>query len=149
SELERAVSGATKSFLQELRQAVPHAILVLTKMDDTFAEAARKGGGDPWEQVELARRIGTRRFAREVSRDPSTVLSVAVAAEEALREGDQAEPARRRFAAEAAKLFVLLRQERALILGAWSARIVRKCIGGVADAEKRATQSYQQRIEAL
>jgi GTP-binding protein EngB required for normal cell division len=149
SELERAVSGATKSFLQQLRDAVLHAILVLTKMDEAYTEATRKGDSDPWEQVELARRIGTRRFAREVGRDPNTVLSVAVAAEEALREGAQAEPARRRFEAEIAKLFVLLRQERALILGAWSAGIVRRCIGGVAEAEKRAEHSYRERIAAL
>jgi Dynamin family len=148
SELERGVGGATKIFLEQLRQTVPHAILVLTKMDETLV-AANKDRGDPWEQVEQARRIGTRRFAREVGRDPDTVLSVAVAAEEALREGEHVGPAARRFQGEMDKLFALARQERALILGSWSAGLVRRCIGDVADAEKRAERSYQDRIAAL
>ena len=148
SELERGVSGATKTFLEQSRNAVSHAILVLTKMDETLREATKKGQATPWDQVEHARRIGTRRFAREVGRAPETVLSVAVAAEEALRDGAHAEHAGRHFEAGVDKLFTLLRQERALILGIWSAGIVRRCIGDVAEAERRAercTRSESQR----
>src|SRR5262249_34691198 len=45
--------------------------------------------------------------------------------------------------------FTLLRQERALILGARSAGIVRRCIGGVTDAQAQAQHSYKERIEGL
>jgi GTP-binding protein EngB required for normal cell division len=148
SELERGVSGATKAFLMQFRETVPHAILVLTKMDETLA-TAHKDQTDPWGHVEQARRIGTRRFAREVGRAPETVLSVAVAAEEALREGEHAGHVGKRFEREVDKLFALLRQERTLILGSWSAAAVRRCVADVADAEKRAEHSYSERIAAL
>ncbi len=149
SELERAVSTTSQKYLQQVREAVPHAILVLTKMDELLSDAKVKGEAAANEQVDKARRIATRRFAREVGRDPNTVLSLAVAAEEAMRDGQAAEEGRRRFETDVAKLLLLLRQERALILGAWSAGIVRRCIGEVADAETRAELSYQKRITAL
>ena len=149
SELERAVSGETHRFLQPLREAVPHAVLVLTKMDETVRAAARKGDGEPAEQVERARRIGTRRFAREMGRDPGTALSVTVAAEETLRGDPSSESERRRFEADVATLFTLLRYERALILGASSAGTVRRCIGSLADAERRAEVAHRDRIASL
>jgi len=149
SELERAVSGETHRFLQPLREAVPHAVLVLTKMDETVRAATRKGEGDPAEQVERARRIGTRRFAREMGRDPATVLSVTVAAEETLRGAPSSDADRRRFEADVATLFTLLRYERALILGASSAGMVRRCIGGLAGAEQSAALAHRDRIASL
>jgi hypothetical protein len=148
SELRRAVSGPTRAFLKRVRELVPHVILVLTKMDVAFTEAMRKGGAEPWEHVEHARRIGTRRFARELGREPETVLSVAVAAEPSLRTGERGGLARR-FESEVAKLFRLLRQERALILGSRCARQVRQCIGSAAQAEERAERGYQDRLAAL
>jgi hypothetical protein len=149
SELAHAVSGETQKFLQPLREVVPHAILLLTKMDDTLDEAARKGDGDPAEQVERARKIGTRRFARELGRDPSTVLSVTVAAEETLRGGPSSEPDRTRFEADVATLFTLLRYERALILGASSANIVRRCIRDLSEAEEPTALAHRDRIASL
>jgi hypothetical protein len=149
SELEHAVNSKAQKFLEQLREAVPHAILVLTKMDESFAWAQKKGVGDPWEEVERARKIGTRRFAREVGRDPNAVLSIAVAAEEALRGSEAAGPARRGFEADIETAFTLLRQERALILGARSAGIVRRCIESVAAAESHAERAYQERIAGL
>jgi hypothetical protein len=149
SELERAVSGDTQKFLHPLRDAVPHAILVLTKMDETRSAAQHKGDGDPAQQVERARRIGARRFAREMGRDPDTVLSVTVAAEETLRDAPSSEPDRRRFEADVATLFTLLRYERALILGASSASIVRRCIRDLSDAGVRAALAHRNRIAAL
>jgi hypothetical protein len=149
SELEHAVNAKAQKFLEQLRDAVPHAILVLTKMDESLSWAQKKGVGDPWEEVERARKIGTRRFAREVGRDPNAVLSIAVAAEEALRGGEAAGPARRGFEADIEAAFTLLRQERALILGARSAGIVRRCIGGAADAETHAERFYRDRIAGL
>jgi hypothetical protein len=149
SELEHAVSGETQKFLPVLREAVPHAILVLTKMDETLTEATRRGDADPAEQVQQACRIGTRRFAREMGRDPNAVLSLTVAAEEALRHSASSEPDRRRFEADVAKLFRLLHYERALILGASAAGIVRRCIRDLADAEGRAALAHRERIATL
>jgi GTP-binding protein EngB required for normal cell division len=148
SELQRAVNQSTKRFLQQVREVVPHVLLVLTKMDQVFFEALRKGEGEPWEHVEQARRIGTRRFAREIGREPSSVLSVAVAAEPALKKGDGS-PLARRFASDTAKLFQLLRHERALILGSRSAGLVRSCIASLVEAEKPAVLAYQRRIAVL
>src|SRR5262249_5251601 len=108
----------------------------------------RKQEGEPWEHVEQARRIAARRFAREVGRDPSTVFSVAISAESALKEGATAGLARR-FASETEKLFRLLRHERALILGTRSAAEVRRCIGRIVEAEGDAERAYEERIAML
>jgi hypothetical protein len=148
SELESAVSGPTKTFLQRVREIVPHVLLVLTKMDVSFIEAMRRRAGEPWEHVEQARRVATRRFAREIGREPGSVLSVSIAAEAVLRESERTGLVRR-FEAEIAKLFQLLRHERALILGSRAATAVRRCIASVGEARERAERLYQQRIAAL
>jgi hypothetical protein len=147
SELDRAVSEQAKQFLRELREVVPHVLLVLTKMDQAFQAAIRRGEAEPWEQVELARRIGTRRFARELGRDPSSVLSISVAAEAALSE--RGSELGQRFDGEIEKLFVLLRRERALILGARAADALRRCIASFNAAEARAERAYRERITTL
>jgi hypothetical protein len=147
SELDRAVSEQAKQFLRELREVVPHVLLVLTKMDQAFQAAIRRGEAQPWDQVELARRIGTRRFARELGRDPSSVLSISVAAEAAL--SDRSSELALRFDSEIEKLFVLLRRERALILGARAADALRRCIASFNAAEARAESAYRERIATL
>jgi energy-coupling factor transporter ATP-binding protein EcfA2 len=147
SELDRAVSEQAKQFLRELREVVPHVLLVLTKMDQAFQNAARRGEAKPWDQVELARRIGTRRFARELGRDPSSVLSISVAAEAVLSE--RGSELALRFDGEIEKLFVLLRRERALILGARAADALRRCIASFSAAEARAERAYRERIATL
>jgi hypothetical protein len=147
SELDRAVSQATMLFLRRLRDVVPHVILVLTKLDQAHARLLASGEADPWAQLEHARSIGTRRFARELGRAPDKVLSLSIAAEALLtdRGSDFAARAER----ELDKLFVLLRRERALILGAHAARAIRRCIAGVADAEAGAERAYRERILEL
>lgn len=146
SEIDRAVSESAKSVLRQLRGVIPHLLLVLTKVDEAFVEAVSRGG-DPWQHVEKARRIGTRRFARELGRDPESVLSIAVAAEVALTlEGSELA---RRFEVEIAKLFRLLRHERAIILGTHAGAAIRRCVGGIAEAEHRAALSYREKIERL
>jgi hypothetical protein len=147
SELDRGVSESAKGFVRQLKGSVPHLLLVLTKVDKAFADAVHRGGDDPWDQVEHARRIGTRRFARELGREPDSVLSIAVAAEIALRPEDS--ELARRFEAEIAKLFQLLRHERAIILGAHAGGAVRRCIGGLFDAEQRAESVYRETIDDL
>jgi hypothetical protein len=148
SELDRAVTGPTKAFLQRLRDVVPHVLLVLTKMDASFLDAMRRRAKEPWEEVEQARRIATRRFAREIGRDASSVLSIAVAAEAALEEAGTTGLGQR-FEAEVTKLFRLLRQERALILGARAAAAVRRCIDSTGEAQGRAERFYEERISRL
>jgi hypothetical protein len=147
SELDRGVSESAKRLLRRVRDIVPHLLLVLTKVDQAFAEAVSRGEKDPWERVEHARRIGTRRFARELGRDADSVLSVAVSAEGALR--PQETELTRRFEGEIAKLFQLLRHERALILGARAASAVRRCIAGITESEQRAERAYRERIAEL
>jgi hypothetical protein len=147
SELDRGVTESAKQFLRRVRESMPHLLLVLTKVDNAFAAAVTRGGGDPWAQVDQARRIGTRRFARELGRDPDTVLSVAVAAEVALMPRDS--ELGRRFESEAAKLFQLIRHERAIILGAHAGSAIRRCIGSTAEAEARAEAAYRTKIDEL
>jgi hypothetical protein len=147
AELDRGVAEPTKRFLAKMREVVPHVLLVLTKMDKAFVDAVRRGGSEPWEQVEQARRIGTRRFAREIGRPVEGMLSIAVAAQAAIDE--ERSGLARRFQAEVAKLFQLLRQERALILGTRAAAVVRGCIAQTAAAEERAAAAYSERIESL
>ncbi len=147
SELDRAVSEGAKRFLRQLREVVPHVLLVLTKMDQAFEDAQRRGKEQPWNEVELARRIGTRRFARELGRDPNSVLSIAVAAETALTAPDSELASR--FDAEVEKLFLLLRRERAMIVGARAADALHRCTAGFAEAEARAERAYRDRISAL
>lgn len=147
SELDRAVSERAKQFLRELREVVPHVLLVLTKMDQAFQAALRRSQAEPWDQVERARRIGTRRFARELGRDPSSVLSISVAAEAAL--SDRGSELASRFDSEVEKLFVLLRRERALILGARAAEALRRGIASFNVAQARAERAYREKITTL
>jgi hypothetical protein len=147
SELDRGVSGPTIDFLERVRGIVPHVLLVLTKMDAAFVDALRRGGKDPWADVEQARRIGTRRFARQIGRTEEDVLSIAVSAQAALE--DPESKLGQTFQPELAKLFRVLRHERALILGTRAASAVRRCIAETRDAERRATTAYHERIRAL
>jgi hypothetical protein len=147
SELDRGVSEAARSFLRRLREVVPHVLLVLTKMDQAYQRGMEQGKEDPWGQIEHARRIGTRRFARELGRAPDRVLSVSVAAESMFT--DRESELARRSESELDKLFVLLRRERAIILGAHAAGAIRRCIARIADAQTHAERAYRERILEL
>lgn len=147
SELERGVSEAAKLFLRRLRDVVPHVLLVLTKMDQAYQRGVALGKEDPWSQVEHARAIGTRRFARELGRVPDRVLSVSVAAEALFSDRDS--ELALRSERELDKLFLLLRRERAMILGARAAGAIRRCIAGIADAQTSAERAYRERILEL
>ena len=48
SELDRAVTESAKQFLRQVREVMPHLLLVLTKVDNAFAAALTRGGSDPW-----------------------------------------------------------------------------------------------------
>ncbi len=147
SGLRRGISGPTEKFLERLREVVPHVLLVLSKMDAAYDEAVAKGSADPWEEVEKARRAGTQQFAEQIGRSPETVLSIAVAAQPAIKDPDS--EMARRFEVEVRKLFKLLRHERAMILGARAASVLRSCISASSEAEQRAEAAYRDRIAQM
>jgi hypothetical protein len=147
TELEQALLGSTLALLSSLREVVPHVLLVFSKVDHAYLLARQSGARDPWAEVERARRVGTRRFAREVGRAPDEIWSIAVAARAALEDPDSG--LARQFESELEKLFQLLRHERALIVGTRVARALRACIAASAQAEADAEQAHQQRIAKL
>jgi hypothetical protein len=147
SDLKRGISDRTKSFLERLREIVPHVLLVLSKMDAAFVEARDRGSAEPWDEVEQARRAGTRQFAEQIGRSPDNVLSIAVAALPAIEDPDSG--LAKRFEEEVRKLFKLLRHERAMILGTRAAAALRSCIAASADAEQRAEAAYRERIAQM
>lgn len=147
SDLKRGISGPTEKFLDRLREVVPHVLLVLSKMDAVHGEAVARGSAEPWEDVEKARRIGTKQFAEQIGRSPDTVLSIAVAAQPAIEDPDS--EMARRFEEEIRKLFKLLRHERAMILGTRAASVLRSCISASTQAEQRAEEAYRQRIAQI
>jgi predicted GTPase len=146
SDMQQAVSASTKDFVRQVREVVPHLILMLTKVDRALANA-EAGDGPAWEQVEEARRNGERRFAQEVGRDPAEVLSFAVSAERALA-GDDAEHGRY-FEEAVNRLLDVLLREKALMLAARSARAISRCVTDITEAQQRAELSYRDRIAAL
>lgn len=147
SDLERPVGGATKRFLQRLREVVPHVFLVLTKMDRVFMEAARRRNPQPWAEVEKARRAGTLRFASEIERAPEEVFSLATAARAALEDGDSG--LARRFKREVDKLFHLLHHERAIVVGSRATKAIQCAIAGLGAVREAALAKYGQRVEEL
>lgn len=148
SDLQQVMSRSTRDFLQELRQIVPHVVLVLTKADKAL-ENAMDGLDSPDEQLEEARRVGVRRFAAEMGRDAKEVLSLMVAAEPALRADSPDAPEGRRFHAEVAKLFEMLESERAIVLGARAAKTLSGCVRRIAEAQSRAEAAYAERVARL
>jgi GTP-binding protein EngB required for normal cell division len=148
SDLQQVMSRSTRDFLQELRQVVPHVVLVLTKADKAL-ENAMDGAESAEEQLEEARRIGVRRFATEMGRDPSEVLSLAVAAEPVLRASSPEAPEVGRFHAELDRLFRLIQEERALMLGARAAGTLAGCVRRIAEAQARAEATYAERVARM
>jgi hypothetical protein len=145
SDIQQAVSASTREFVREIRQAVPHLMLVLTKVDRALAAAELDE--DSAEQIDEARRVGEKRFAQVVGRDPREILSFAVAAERALRNDDPV--AARRFAADVEKMVGVLKTERALIVAARCAAAIRQCNSSITEAQTRAENEYRERIATL
>jgi len=148
ADIEQGLGESAHDHVRLLRDIVPHMVLVLTKMDEYLGNGPREVGLEVAGAVEKARRVCTRRFAREVGRDPETVLSIAVAAEPTL-ETDAPASFVKRFAADTDTLFQLLRSERVLILAARAATEVRRYIRSVAEAEDHAERSYEEKITEL
>jgi hypothetical protein len=149
SDLQQVVSQSTRDFVREVRSIIPHILLVMTKVDRALANAEEVGDLEPWQQVDDARRIGVRRFAKEVGRAPEEVFSIAVAAELALRGDSRPDGLGNRFPGEVAKLFRLLESERAIVLGARAATAVRDCAKRIHEALAQAEAKYNQRIAEL
>jgi GTP-binding protein EngB required for normal cell division len=146
SDLQQAVSQRTREFIQEVRQVVPHVLLVLTKFDKALANADGVGGESAHDQVEAARRGAVKRFAKEVGRPAAEVFAITVAAEPALAGDDLAQ---RRFQIEVGRIYELLQHERAVLLGARAASAVRTCVKRIGEAEAQAEASYRERIARL
>jgi hypothetical protein len=146
SDMQQAVSASTKEFVHEVREIVPHLILILTKVDRAL-DNAEAGDGLAKDQVDEARRHAERRFAQEVGRDRSEILSFAVSAERALA-GDDAEH-KRLFEEDVQRLFDVLSREKMVMLAARSARTISRCVAEINDAQRRAETSYRERIAAL
>ena len=149
SDLQQVVGTSTRDFVSEVRGYVPHILLVLTKVDKAL-ENAEGSQEDPVQQVEEARRVGVRRFAKQIGREPESILSIAVAAGPVIGDDPLGQSAwGPRFQAEIDKLFELLRRERSLIVGARTASGLRRCCTAINDAETRAEASYRERIREL
>lgn len=149
SDLQQVVSASTREFLREVRDIIPHILLVMSKVDRALANAEDVGDVDPWEQVEEARRTGVRRFAKEVGRAPDEVFSIAVAAEPALRGDESPEGLGRRFPGEVAKVFELLQSEKMTVLSARAATGLRYCVQQIGEAQSKAEKEYTARIDRL
>lgn len=149
SGLNQVMSGSTRKFLQEVREFIPHILLVLTKFDQVL-EDAEDDDDDAETQAEEARSKGVKLFAKEVGRAADEVFAVAVASEAALK-GDNFGKYRlaERFASETAKLFDQLRKERSLVLAARSAVAIRSFVRRIDEAQTRAERMYREHIESL
>jgi GTP-binding protein EngB required for normal cell division len=146
SDLQQVMSRSTRDFLQELRQVVPHVLLVLTKADRAHDNAE---GDDPAEQLAEARRVGLSRFAKELGRAPEELLAISVAAEPALRATDAEAPEAREFGEAVDRLFALLIQERGLVLGARAATALGEGIRRIGQAQERAEAHYAEAIARM
>lgn len=146
SDLQQVMSRSTREFLQAVREVVPHVILVLTKQDRALANAA--GAEAPEAELEEARRLGVRRFAREMGRAPDDLLALTVAAEPALADGPGS-PAAVAFEAEVARLFEVLHLERALLVGARAATALDTCLRRIDEAQARAEAAYAENIALM
>lgn len=146
SDMQQAMSASTLEFLEKIREIVPHVALVLTKVDRAM-ENAEAVGGDPEEELREARRVAERRFAEQSGRDPSEILAFAVAAEAALVGSPPALV--EAFDAEIARLFAVLREERALVIASRAAAAFQRATVALERAADHGLSGYQQHIEAL
>lgn len=147
SDLQQVMSRSTREFLQELRQIVPHVLLVLTKEDRALDNA--EGDDDPAAQLAEARRVGLNRFAKELGRAPEELLAISVAAEPALKATDHDAPEARDFGTAVDRLFALLLQERGLVLGARAATALGEGIRRIGQAQARAEAHYAEAIARM
>lgn len=147
ADLKLNLRETTLGFLAEVRPVVPHVVLVLTQVDRALRNA--EGDDNPEEQVEEARRVGVKRFAKATGRAPETVLSIAVAAEASLAPTPQNAQFGALFPGEVARLFDVLHRERAVMLGARAEASLRSGVGDIGAAQSRADASYRERIKSL
>lgn len=151
SGLNQVMSSSTRAFLQNVREYIPHVLLVLTKVDQSLEDAEDDDDeSNAVAEVEEARRKGVQVFAKEVGRSPDEVFSIAVASEMVLNH-DKTDKYRlaERFATDTAKLFDQLRKERSLVLGARAAVAIRSLVPRINHAQKQAERLYREQIEKL
>ena len=148
SELRSRVARSPCPLVQEIQAGVPHAALVLSKLDHVLAAAAASAGSDPWQHAEDAQRVAVRRFAQDTARAPEDVLSVALDAGAVVRDPG-ASDTRPRFASEMLRLFAALPLAAATRLGADAAETLRRGIAMIDDAQARAEARHRAHLDAL
>jgi GTPase Era involved in 16S rRNA processing/predicted nucleic acid-binding Zn-ribbon protein len=146
SDLQQVLSVSTREFVRQVREVVPHLVLVLTKQDRAL-DAAELGVGSAAEQIGEAKRIAVKRFAQEVGRETEEILCFVVAAERALVGDDPQAVAR--FAADMGRLRQVLVNERTAIVGAGCGQAIRRLQHQVAAAQEQAEQTYRETIGKL
>ena len=145
SDIQQSVSQSTCEFVREVKNYLPHLILVLTKLDRALESVVLDGGAEA--EVEEARQIGESRFAQTVGRDPGDIISFAMSAEQALK-GDDA-VASARFARDLKTITSLLRNERALIVATRCAKTIVTCQAQVSSVQSKAERAYVKTIAEL
>jgi tRNA U34 5-carboxymethylaminomethyl modifying GTPase MnmE/TrmE len=148
SSTSQAVSESTKAFIREVKDVVPHILLVLTKVDELL-DSSLDDDMDAHAQLEEVRKIATTRFAKEVGRSSKDIFSIAVAARTALVTGSDTHGLKEKFDHDLTQLFDLLSTERAMAVCAYAKVTTSKAISQVKTYESDARQVYQKRLQAL
>jgi hypothetical protein len=148
SELRPSAARSPCPLVQEIQAAVPHAALVLSKLDQVLVAAAASAGSDPWQHAEDAQRVAVRRFAQDTARAPEDVLSVALDAGAVARD-PSASDARPRFTSEMARLFAAVPLAAATRLGADAIETLRRGIAMIDDAQARTEARQRAHLDTL
>ena len=147
SSTSQAISESTKAFIREVKDVVPHILLVLTKVDELLNSSL--DDDDAYEQLEEVRKVGASRFAKEVGRSPKDIFSIAVAARAALAMETDTHGLKEKFDHDLSELFDLLSIERAMAVCAYATTATSKAINQVRAYESDARQIYQKKLQAL
>ena len=146
TDLQQAMSRSTREFLQRVREHVPEVYLMLTKIDRVW-ENAEAVDDDPEEEIEAARQVGVRRFARETGARPEEVVAWAVAAKPVL-EGTHPE-FERRFRRDLQDLVQRLTRDRQRILVSRAAQAARRGVELVDRSSEAAHGRSAERLARL
>lgn len=148
SSTSQAISESTKVFIRDVKEIVPHILLVLTKVDELL-DSSLDDDMDAYEQLEEVRKIGASRFAKEVGRSPKDIFSIAVAARAALSGTSDTHGLKEKFDSDLTQLFDLLSVERAMAVCAYAKVTTSKAITQVRTYESDARNIYQKKLQAL
>jgi len=146
ADLAQPLSESTREFVRQVRDVTPHILLVLTKLDAVLRNADLTGGNAEQEVAE-AIDVARQRFAREVGRAESEILTFAVAARPALKQNTG--PSVEAFDAELKRIFSVVEAERSIAVSAKCARAIRNVHRATSARVSEAEQRYRHRIDTL